>query len=264
MNKKNKANKNKMHGITLIELMITLTLSMLILGVTITIYLTAQNNLLYQSSLNLMLENIHFMEEIFRSELHLSGYIGCPKLTVDFPIKNIHSYEINVNNALSISKNKKTVTVRHVNVLHANVVEEMKDTSSLSVSLNPLFSKGDILLISDCKKAEIFKVKNSVLGNDIQVITPEAPLQFLYDKLAEVGKLEMNTFYIKDTGRKMENGQAVYALYQEDISHYLIELVENIQEFNVDFDGKGVAINLKMASPVFLKTWRTYIALKNN
>src|SRR5438128_340840 len=90
----------KKQGFSLIEFLLALTLSLFILSIVSTIYLLSQRHLMSQIALSKIQENIHLLSEIFHTEIHQAGYIGCPKLTENFPIKTISPYDLTVQNKL--------------------------------------------------------------------------------------------------------------------------------------------------------------------
>ena len=89
------------------------------------------------------------------------------------------------------------------------------------------------------------------------------PLAHRYEKNVELRKLEVNTYYIADTGRKSIKREPVFALYVKNINHYKQELVEGIQRMHIENDKSGVSIELlvnSLNSFLLEKKWFIYVA----
>jgi type IV pilus assembly protein PilW len=255
--------KSSVAGLTLIELMIALFISMLILSLVTTIFLAAEKNFRLQIALSHIQENARLAIHFLNSNLQNVGFIGCAKLTNDFPIKNYETYTINPNNRITINNN--IITLRHMSVQNAYLIQSMRGYSTLHVSNDQVFSENDILIISDCKSVEIFRVKKVVNSKNEQVITTTQPLSFLYENNSDVGKFEINSFFVANTDRQTSDGQAINALYMTMNNQRKIELVEGVDEMVISLDGTdGLNITLKLSDPetaLLHQTWYDYIGL---
>lgn len=238
--------------------MLALTVTTIIFSLLITVYISAQNNLLKQVSFSHEQENARLALEILSSEIRMAGYIGCLKISDNFPLKSI----INPQNKIVVTVN--SITVRHVNLTHANLLSEMRGQSTLHVTLKPDFAINDILIISDYKAAEVFKVKKIQLEKTKQKITTDKPLLNHFAENAEVGRLEINTYFIAKTERKTKTGETIYALHMQDIHGYKTELVEGINAATFRVDAHGVEMELAVAtSSGSINTWYSYVAFRN-
>lgn len=259
-----RSNIKKMYGFSLIELMLALTISMAVISMISTIYLAAQKNFSLQSELSDIHENAYIAIELLNSDIRKAGYIGCAKLTEDFPLKNFFQYGMNLKNKISSTQNE--ISVRHAGRHHANLIEPMQDYSKLSVTAQPRFSEGDILIISDCTAAEIFKVGHVFNTKEIQQITPSEPLSNLYDKNAEVSQFEVNTYFIGETDRQRRSGEPIFALFKKDIHDQKSELVEGVNAMNIKLVENGVSMMLTISSSQdaskLSKRWDNYITLR--
>lgn len=253
-------------GLTLIELMLALTLSTIILSTLIAVYLSSEKNFQTQNSLSTIQENARTIIQLLKTNIHNAGYIGCAKLKDNFFIKNYADYALNAKNKIVITNN--AITIRHMSIEHDYVTATMQDYSTLSVSSAYPFYQNDILLISDCKKAEIFQVKNSYITKQEQIITTTEPLSFFYEKNADVGKLEIKNIFVDKTGRYTNSGKPIYALYIKDINQNRLELVEGVRDLQAQFDDnvRGVDFAFTLIStnsaPIN-KTWCSYAVLRN-
>lgn len=253
----------KTQGFSLIELLIALTISLLILIITTTIFLAVQNNLCLQNEMSYLQENIRLATQLLTSDIRMAGYIGCPKLTDGFPIKQFQSVELNPRNKITATNN--SVTVRHASVMHANLTQPIYNHSEIFLTPEPRFKAGDILLITDCKNAEIFQVNKVLIKDKEQKLLTTKPLAMEYEKYAEVSLLEINNYFIDKTDRQSVTGQTIYALYKRNIKGRKTELIENINSMHVNLsnNGVGVEIILSFLTSQAKKLGYIYIALRD-
>lgn len=230
-------------GITLIELMISIILSMFILSSVTAIYLAIQKSLNSQSALMNIQENIQVVVELLSSSIRTAGYIGCAKLSGDFPILAYPPFIITEDNRVTSYKNSEikkgsdAISVIYASVSKSRLVKNMREQNILYISSETRFSKGDILLVSDCVTAEIFTVKEVSTNKDnIQFIETERPLNKYYSENSELSFFESNKYYIGETGRQDSKGFPIYALYMKDIALHKTELVENLIDMKVSYD----------------------------
>ncbi len=109
-------------------------------------------------------------------------------------------------------------------------------------------TKYDAVVISDCANADLFRITNMTKDGDGMVNLAHSNsnnssnnLSKAYGEDAQVMMLKSVVYYVKDSGRKDSQGNAVYALYQFDPNWHdsggtitgreleLVEGVENLQ-----------------------------------
>lgn len=249
-------------GLTLIEVILALTLSLLILSIVSVIYLSAEKSFQMQISLSAIQENMRTAFMLLKNEIQMAGYIGCAKLTDEFPIRNLGQYSITNQNKISIEKN--SITIRHASIDHANLIKNMQGNSTLYVTAKPRFEESEILLISDCQSAEIFQVKtvSHILGG--QKMTSSRALLRKYEKNAEISKLDINRYFISDTYRQQK--KPLYALFLHDINGRAFEIIESVDTLNVKVNQNIIEMDAQFSVPenLFLLSnhFKTYIALR--
>lgn len=248
-------------GITLVEMMMALLISMALINMLMTLYISVKKNFRTQKALSQLQNNARTAIELLQSDLQIAGWIGCIRLgnqDAKFP-------ELNVKNKIEITNN--TITVRHADVQNGNLVEDMIDTENIMMSQNPIFVANDCLIISDCRSMEIMYVKKVNKRGPYQHLIPQTPLSKKYGKYAEISKLIKSTYFIDKTKREAANGQPIFALYKLDSKDKKNELVEGIHSMKTKWigsesDPKGIAIELQLVSDPFIKTWYTQIRLR--
>lgn len=232
---------NRTTGFTLIELMLALLISSLILCSLSFIYLTCEKNQKTQAALMTIQENSRIAKEILGSAIHTAGYIGCVKLTKHFLITNDYPVQLTENSKMKpYAGNEKkpgsdAFSIIQANTVNAYLIQSMNDYSRLIVSTSLLFEEEELMVISDCKSADIFKIQQVINMGTMQIIIPERPLKKLYGLYAEVGQLENNTYYIAKTDRIDEARSPVYALYKKDIYSRKTEILDGINNMKINY-----------------------------
>jgi Tfp pilus assembly protein PilW len=252
---------NKLYcGFTLIELLIVSVISMGIFGALTTIYLTTEKNYQAQIALTSIEENAQYTLHFLEKSLHMAGNIGCAKLTKDFPIKHLSSYDFSASN--KISGTGALLTIRGMNQLTAGLIAPIRDPTVLYVNSSPHFSPGDIVMISSCKSAEIFKIKQVSIVNDAtQRIVSTEPIHQHYSLSAEVGLLEENSYFVNRTGRFDSKRVPISAFYVKNIHQHKMELAEGIEKlkFNCEVETNGLR---KLISPEQVSDWTQVIGIQ--
>lgn len=257
-------------GLTLIELLIAIAIGTLLLVMFVQIYFGIRSATELQVAINDIEFNARRAITILSSELKRAGHIGCARLSAEFPLvqNNI------INNSNKVLGSDDQIAVKYVDLPGVVLIEMNND--SLIVTNDKEFKANELLMISDCNKGEVFRVKNVSVHGDLQTITPETKLLNVYDDNAEVGRIVSNRYFVRDDGESK-------SLMVEDIEHRKITLVENVMAINFVYtvnEGAqikelqasevqdwskvvGVFANIKVTTqrPTFEKVWHMYVAL---
>lgn len=218
-----------------------------------------------------------------KNEIRQAGNIGCARLEKDFTVIPYDNYMMTAENKLQGEEH--AVTIRYATTPLAVVIQETQDATSIRVDQNAKFKLGEILLISDCTKAEVFQVEKIITTADSKVIKPRSPLRQKYLPFAEVAKLSMNTFYIGKTNRRETTGLPIYSLFIKDIANRRYELVEGISDMQIKYtiltkqglqdqirsenvldwsQVVGISIKLSVENNGYTKPWYTFIKLNHS
>jgi hypothetical protein len=263
-------------GYILIEILIAMSIGILLMTLLMEMYLASHESSTLETALSTIQQNARSFTAILTREIHAAGNIGCARLTQDFPIISLPNYPYTAANKITSTASNQ-ITIRHADYPAATLAEEMKDHVRIYLSNNIAFKPGDILLISNCERAEMFKVQTVRKINGLLEITSTAALHDRYEKYAEVSRFSINQFYLAKTGRHYSDGSAIYALFIEDIHHRKSELVAGIQQMQIKYtiqnaEGSpsaitdwaavsGVAMNIELHAPPLKKIWHVYAAL---
>lgn len=253
----------KNSGITLIELMISIMLSVSLLSLLLEIYVSYQRNYMLQKNLSIIQHNAKTITDLFRSEIHKAGNIGCAQLAADFPMTQYPPYLLSANDKLVAGKSE--LTVKYMAFPGVVLLDDMRNLSTLRVNMSIRYHAGDVMIVSSCFRAEIFVIDDVYIEKGMQIIKATHSLHHLYEQNAEVGLLEVNKFFI---AKSRHGGKLMRSLYFEDIKHRKTELVEGVGnllvEPSIDIYSaiSGLQIHFDLNAATLHKTWYAYIALQ--
>lgn len=255
-----------------------MSLGLIIVGLLFTIYVASEKNNRIRSALSTIQDNETNAISLLNRGLHQAGYIGCAHLSDHFPVIPYQDYSIHSNNKLIGNENE--LTVRFMDYFTV-ILKDIRH--SIIYTTNEVkFSAGDILIISNCRQAEIFEVHSNFITSFYQKIIPKYPLQLPFYGYAEIGRLIINRYFIAKTKRTDLYGHPIYALYVRDIHERKTELVEGVNQMQLTYLVKtnnrlmdvaansindwakvvGVNINLTLVSSSLKKHWYSDVALR--
>lgn len=173
-------NKVYCRGLTLVELMIGLVLSLLILGAAVSVFMGSKETFRLEEDISLMQENFRFIADRFNKDFSMVGYTGCAMPYTDNS-PTIDAFISGASNTAVLQGSEGGAGPDSVTVSFAlpetgiPIVEGGANRASpLYVSRNlPLyqaltdnFSSGSpvpiTLLVGNCDRANIFLVTNAV------------------------------------------------------------------------------------------------------
>ncbi|WP_455366419.1 PilW family protein [Kaarinaea lacus] len=158
-------------GLTLVEIMIAVTISLVLLAGIIQIFLSSKQSYNIQQALSRVQENARLVSDLMLRDITAAGYLGCLGAT-DEVVNTLADQTANFNFATGIegdeggNGNPDSITIRRViEGMSIPVVEPMVnqtapiklDTGNLSyASLNQY----DVVTVSDCSGAAVFMITN--------------------------------------------------------------------------------------------------------
>jgi len=245
----------KQVGISLIELLVTITLSSLVLIGLINVYAAVKTLYREQNVVAVWQENLRLVNNILLTNISGAGFAGCRKLrelklidhspfafssinsVIGFSAAHLPSYLQGIvkrdTDVIQIQKADKNVTFALAPVV--------RGSTKIQVNKNPATKFNNWLLLADCVNAELFQTKNWS-GNIISSATSFA--ENYQAKVSTVGRFEEIAFFIGDTGRIDEKGRTINALYEIINRGNKRELVPEIDAMHIEYgvtdpSGKG-------------------------
>ncbi|MCG6970442.1 MAG: PilW family protein [Gammaproteobacteria bacterium] len=270
--------KQKQSGISVVEIMISVAISLILLAGVMQIFLTNKQTYRVQEAFSRLQENGRYAIQFLSQDIRMAGFFGCAS-GVDNP-KNIVNLdgdtvaddiaEFTGNGLTGLQASDLPLTLNSsttlTSVYGSSDILQIKRSSnsgihvdgpmtalSTPIKLDPatatgVFQVNDILFVTDCEKADIFAVTSvTPLGGFINIAHANTNnignfLQKIYQDDAEVMKMVINTYYV-DT-----NSAGVPALFRASMGNNasiateeLVEGVENMQLlYGIDTDDDSV------------------------
>ncbi len=250
-------------GLSLIELMIAITLSLVLTLGVIQIFSSSKQTNRVQTALGGVQENARFALDLLSYDLRLAGNIGCNRSAAvkhtdaadNLPnIGNgINGYEYSQLPALlltastdnpsstKIVNGTDTLIVRYMSPNTTAVASGTINSVTLASKID--IKKGDPLIISDCQSADIFVAASDSTGTAIS-LTAGQNFSKTYGADAEVAPLKYVAYYIKEDEQGYNN---LYRSVATGISNNLginpdplLQGVDNLQLlYGEDLNGNG-------------------------
>lgn len=171
------------NGYTLIEIMLVLLLSSILFAGLIQVYLSVKKIYQTQNEIANLQENISFAAYFLKRNISKAGFAGCNKLenlnftdsaNAGFTASNVIRgfTDTNVPTYLKnkIAPNTDVIIIQKADLDATKVLEPLpkKGATVFHVYENPANKNNKLLLLSDCKNADLFLAKNYE-GNDIKL-----------------------------------------------------------------------------------------------
>lgn len=233
-------------GLTLVELMVALVIGLLLTLGVLQVYLSGRDVYRMQDSLSHLQESGRYTLALLTREIRESGYIGCLSIDwagiddpndagVDFDETTIIRATAGANVTLP-----DTLRIRSAQPFNAVLTDTvLAGDESFSVEDNVTVAAGDVLVISDCRTAELFVAENDVSNGTTITATEALANNYLADAMGAVYRYRDVTYTVADTGRQTPGGRAIRALFVDrDDGTGPQELVEGVENLKLQF---GVA-----------------------
>ncbi len=258
-------------GLSLVELLVALAISTTLMAGVIQVFSGSKQVDRLAMAMARIQENGRFAIDILNGELQHIGYMGCfnPNIPIESESIVANEFKLTTNGVKDLTNNtvrgvnnfasgveqidlKNGVTVDNANPLentdalfmvHASQslnhlqTGMTTDSDTLNVGSNPAeHSVNDIVLITNCKTANLFRVSAStnsapvtlshLQGSSTQHNT-SASFNVAYEKNSDLHRLMYNTYFIRN------NAQGIPSLYRDNPYQGLTELIQGIENMQV-------------------------------
>lgn len=240
-------------GLSLIELLIASTLSLLLLAIASHFYQKNQETDRYQKGLATIQENGRVAMQILREGIRTAGYVGCGRSPIISP---------------AIRGDEGKIIIRKMNPYTVDLTSSARvGLRQLNVSNTQDFKVGDKIVIADCIRAQIAEI--SSIKN--RQLTLKTAVQYPFSTASEVGRFIESTFYVADSGRKNRQGVSIFSLYRLDSgrARFPAELVDGVEKIQILYGIQSVKITLLINSiePIakdrlLKREWSTFITVR--
>lgn len=264
---------NNQYGVTLIELMISMVIGLMMIGLITQLIIEVRRTAELQSDVFHVMQDSAHLSALFKAQIKRAGYVGCSRITAENSLLPDGKYAINVNNRLVGSDHE--LTIRYMDYKTEALLRDMSDRSVLLLSASVNMHPNEVWVISHCQRAEWFEIDKISRNHGVLIVNLKQPLSMLYDMTSEVGKLKINRLYSKS----IKNHSI---LFMQDINGWNNKLVDEVSDLNfkysVNDNGRvidvsasqihnwsqvrGVAISAALQSGKVKQSWQSYYVLR--
>ena len=249
-------------GFGLIEIMIAMTLGLLLLGGIGYVYLGSSAAFRTTENLSRIQENARYALEVLSRDIRMAGYVGCGNIAA-MTVKTIANPPVpamSINNALigydngSGWTNPSTVPRVAGDVL--SIMAAFGGGASLTGNLTPSnaqvqingnpngFVQGDVLVVTDCANADVFKVTNTPGTSGTVTLAHGSGSNSgnrtgIYGKDAFVLRVDQYSYFI---GNNAAGNRSLYRVGFSSTAEELVEHVHDMQlRYGLDTNNDGTA-----------------------
>lgn len=263
--------KRSQHGFSLVELMVAITLGFIIIGAVGYLFLGSRQTYRSTDAMSRIQENGRYALQTMARDVRMAGYVGCANLSANSATTTATALVTPLTTANAVTgwdvgagaaafggiarSAGDAMSIMGVFGADVNLAVPVKGSASLKITGNPLgFSAGDVLVVSDCKSADIFGATTvSASAGTVTIAHGSANnttpiLAGTYGTDALVMKLDQYTYFI---GTNLSGGRS---LYRFSPSEGAIEVADNVWDmqirYGVDTNNDGSANIYQTATAV--------------
>lgn len=245
-------------GITLIDLMISLTISLILLAGSTSFYFLNKVTYQIETALARMEENGRFLSYYLLTRLSHSNNYGCLQnvtsvnnlirdQTVAFGPGGVFGVDGLANGfAPALPSHITGTPVPGTDVIGfsgASTNNILLTSHDMAAQVNPLnfhddvpIKEGDAVVVTNCEVADLFIASSGTNANTVThhvAYNTSNALSTRYESNSQVFLYETESFYIQDTGRVNADNQPVYALVSENMYHEIKEIAHGVEQMQV-------------------------------
>lgn len=276
--------RTRQSGLTLVELMVAMTIGLLLLAGTASLFISNKRIYREQEELSRLQENGRFALEMMLNDVRMSGYVGChddlANLTnqVSTNAQTLTSYLARVegsdeaanwlpSNATQEVGNMVAatdgITIRYLDPVNIDADTPMV----LTTPMNPSVLDGDLVVadttglavgdlagISDCATSDVF----AITGLSATTIS-HAALSKGYGTNAQIMRLVARRYFIRDGG----NGRSLWMVENGGAAQELIEGVDAMQVmYGIDADADTFPDSYGTADDADAAGWANVVSVR--
>ncbi|WP_347331152.1 PilW family protein [Marinimicrobium locisalis] len=267
----------KQQGLSLIELMISLTLGIVLMTGVVQMFITSRTTFTTQQAVSRIQESGRMAVEFLSQDIRMAGYRGCASREstqqIEMGIEQDGGYLYDFDTSIrgyssddhpmgdvGVADGSEVLVIRRAGNTSMPIVNPTGNNANIEVAVEEEddcvgeVCRGDTVVISDCTQGRVFQVTNfqNVGGGGSKIVHSQANVdgkpKNLDSKLggqqfgpgSEVLKMSTLTYYIADSEFGVPGTRSLWR-EQDGEAAELIEGVENMKVgFGVDTDGDGI------------------------
>lgn len=170
-------------GISLVEIMVSMVISLFLLGGIIQVYMSNKTSYSFSNAISRIQENGRYTLDTMARDLRMAGFFGCAIFDPDDTASIVNNlnpagpgydaalYDIIGQGLLEGTDNdglngSDSITLRGAKPGQYNIFPPYGPSASASIFVNnnDALKSGDIVMISNCRGADIFEITNTTKG----------------------------------------------------------------------------------------------------
>ena len=203
-------------GALLLEIIVTLALSLIVLAVIMNIMLNSIEQSHYQNNVFSLQRQFIRVSQLFYHELSSAGYQGCLRVTGDAVMQIRKAEDVPVTWLGKGYQAKAHTMVIHIEKMATShdylLSDHANNQNQWTVSMHQRLKAGDMVMIADCNKTEKTTVLTASVQKNQQIVTT-ANNDTAFAAGSYFGLWQEKTFYIAKTDRKTRLGAPIWGLY---------------------------------------------------
>lgn len=236
-------------GFSLVELMVAMTLGLIVLGAVGYLYLGSRQTFRTTDAVARIQENARFALQTMAYDVRMAGYVGCAGLGTQTKSIANSLPAVNMSNAITgwdsgagaaAFGGVNRVAGDAISIIGAfgggvNLTGNLAANANVQVQGNPYgFQQDDVLVVTDCKNANIFQVTNNP-GNAGLVTLASGNGSNTGNRVDPFGldafvmKIEQYTYFI---GTNPSGGRS---LYRSSLSEGTVEVADNVWDMQIQY-----------------------------
>lgn len=294
---RNKSNCNdRQRGLTLVELMVALTISVVLLGGVLKVYANSKQTYRVQEALSRLQENGRYAIEFLARDIRTADFWGCASNLINV------TNNLNPNNPGYINfvagggvagTDGATDTLTLRRAIGSGLVVQPpygpQQAANISVPAGNSLQQGDIVLVSDCLAGDLFQISNANPGTSGTLVhnTGAATTPGNFNPgpcgggnahcLSKVYQGDAEIYVSRETVYSIGNGASGEPVLFRNVNQSgAIELVEGVEDMQIlygeDINGDGApnayntatAVGANMANVVAVRVVLTLRTMDDN
>jgi type IV pilus assembly protein PilW len=245
---------------TLVELMVAMTLSLVLMAGVTTLFQGTKLTRQLQDGMATVQENGRYALHLVVRDIRGAGFTGCAcmeptqiNIVANSPPDGITVFDegeviFGIDNATSgnaygARPGTDIIRIRGGDDLQVGLVSNTVpvDGSIQTVLARDVFDAGDLMMITDCESAELFRATGvSKVGSTTSIAhassqNSSAFFAKPYEKDSFIMGFKSNTYFIRDSGRTNRAGDVTFGLYRQDYDGNMVELVDGIDDMQITY-----------------------------
>ena len=257
-------------GYSLLELLISMSLGIFIVGTTLHFFETTRKTQRVQNELNNVRENAKFAIDMIKEDVQMAGFYGCAtrwdestlintlnapqddfrwnfsqglygsEFNYDTTSATPRSWQPALDTTLNAASWGDTITIRHAGRQEFSVVEHSSASAAIKITADNGIKQYDYLLVTDCEQSSIFQKTNATTGSQsIQHTNTALDQQYAGNATSDLGKQYPNTAKLMKlysvTYYIADSPEGVRTLYKRDSTRNAEQVVSGITDLQVQY-----------------------------